>query len=158
MRANIKGQTLVEFAIVVPIFFLLVFAVVDLGYMFYVNLTMQSAVRQGTRYGVTGQSNLGSDRRSALIQMIKDKSNGLYDKNVHVPKDPGINVIDPSQTTFDNYTGTPVSENPGQPNQVIIVSLTYTWPLLTPVLKPFFPDGSYTFTVKSTMKNENFGL
>ena len=145
-----------EFALVALLLFALLFTIMDLGIMFYVNLTMQHAVREGTRYAVTGQSNLGTDRRSALIQKIRDSSVGLYDKNLHVPKDPQINVITPSQVTFSNYTGTPTTGNPGQPNDIIVVSLTYTWPLVTPILKRFFPNGRYTFTVKSTMKNESF--
>ena len=155
MITNKKGQTLVEFALVVPVLFALLFAIIDLGVMLYVNLTMQYALFQGVRYEITGQSNLGTDRRSALIQMIRNSSNGLYDKNMHVPKDPVIGVVVPSQVTFTNYSGTPATGDPGKPNDVIVVSLTYTWPLLTPILKPFFPQG-YTFTVKSTMKNESF--
>ncbi len=156
MPVNKKGQALVEFALVIPVLFLLIFGIVDLAVMFYVNLTMQHAVYQGTRYEITGQSGLGTDRRSAMIQEIKNNSNGLYDKNMHVPKDPEIRVIVPSQVTFPNYSATPVTGNPGNPSDIIVVSLTYTWPLLTPLLKPFFPGGSYTFTVKSTMKNELF--
>ena len=134
----------------------LLFAIMDFGVMLYVNLTMQNAVRCGTRYAVTGQSGLGTDRLSALIQEIRNMSNGLYDKNQHVPKDPEISVITPSNVTFTNYTGTPTTGSPGLPNNIIVVSLTYSWPLLTPVLTPFFPGGQYTFTVKSTMKNESF--
>jgi Flp pilus assembly protein TadG len=156
MRINKNGQALVEFALVVLLLFGILFTIMDLGIMFYVNLTMQHAVREGLRYAVTGRSDLGADRRSALIQKIKNSSNGLYDKNLHVPKDPQINVINPSHVTFSNYTGTPTTGNPGNPTQTIVVSLTYTWPLLTPILKRFFTGGQYTFTVKSTMTNESF--
>jgi len=157
MKRNSRGQTVLEFAIVAWLFFSIVLAIADIAVMFYVNLTMQNAVREGTRYAVTGLSNLGADRRSAMIQKIKDSSNGLYDKNLYTPKDPTIKVIDPTQVSYANYSsGTLQPGNPGQPNQIIEVSLTYTWPLLTPFLKPFFPGGKYTFTVKSTMKNEPF--
>jgi hypothetical protein len=159
MRINKKGQILVEFALVsLFVFIPLLFACMDLGIMFYVNLTMQQAVRQGTRYAVTGQSDLGTDRRSALIQVVRNNSNGLYDKNLHDPKDPQISVIKASQVTFSIYSGTPRSGDPGEPNDIIVVSLTYTWQLLTPILKPFFPGGVYTFTVKSTMQNESFQI
>lgn len=160
MGTNKIGQTTVEFAFAVLLLFGLLFAIIDLGVLFYVNLTMQHAVREGTRYAVTGRSNLDpngkGDRRAALIQAIKNKSNGLYDKNKHDPKDPTINVITPSNVTFSNYSGTPTTGNPGNPGDVIEVSLTYTWPLITPILKPFFPNGQYTFTVRSTMTNEQF--
>lgn len=151
-----KGQTLIEFALVAPLFFILLFAIVDLGWMFYVNLTMQHAVREGTRYAVTGRSDLGRDRRAALIQKIREASDGLYDKNLHDPKEPRIAVLPPGEVGFDNYTGTATAGDPGAKNDIIVVSLTYTCPLLTPVLKPFFDAAGYTFTVRSTMTNEPF--
>lgn len=154
MIRNVRGQATLEFALAALLFFSLLFAIMDLGILFYVNLTMQHAVREGTRYAVTGRHDLGLDRRTALIQKIKDQSMGLYDKNLYPLKDPTIKVIDTSKT-FNNYTsGTVQTGNPGAVDETIVVSLTYTWPLLTPLLKPFFKDGTYTFTARSTMKNE----
>lgn len=151
-----KGQTLVEFALLAPLFFILIFGMVDLGWMFYVNLTMQHAVREGARYAVTGRSDLGKDRRDALIQKIRAASMGLYDKNLHEPKDPRVAVLSPGDLSFDNYTGSAAQGDPGAKDDIIVVSLTYTCPLLTSVLKPFISGGEYTFTVKSTMTNEPF--
>lgn len=153
-----KGQTLVEFALIVGVAAFLTFAVCDLAWMFFVNLTMQHAVREGTRYAITGRTEAGKARRESLIQKIREQSCGLYDRNLHDPKEPKVSVVNPDQVTFDNYTGTPTPENedPGGRTQIIVVSLTYTCPLLTPVLKPIISGGAYTFTVKSTMANENF--
>lgn len=151
-----KGQTTVEFAFVAILLLGLLFAIVDLATLFYVNLTMQHAVREGTRYAITGRSDLGADRRSALIEKIKEQSMGLYDKNLHTPRDPSISVIRPTGITFSNYSGTPTTGDPGKSDETIVVSLTYTWPLMTPLMKPFFQGGAYTFTVKTTMKNEPF--
>lgn len=156
MVRDTRGQTLVEFALLAPLFFMLMFAIVDLGWMFYVNLTMQHAVREGTRYAVTGRSDLGKDRRDALIEKIRGASMGLYDKNLHKPKEPRIAVVSPGELSFDNYTGSATEGDPGDPDDIIVVSLTYTSPLLTPLLKPFIGGGKYTFTVKSTMANEHF--
>lgn len=153
---NNKGQTLVEFALVAVLFFTVTFAVVDLAIMLYVNLTMQHAVRTATRYAVTGQRIPGNDKRQSLIQKIKDNSCGLYDKNANETKAPTICVLTPSEVTSTSNTGTVATGDPGGRDDVIMVSLTYAWPLLTPLLKPFFPQGRYTFTVRSTMKNEPF--
>lgn len=155
-RSSRKGQSTVEFALAVLLLLFVLFAIIDLAIMFYVNLTMQHAVREGARYAVTGRSDLGLDRRTALIAKIREQSMGLYDRNRHVPKDPSISVIKPSGVTFSNYTGTPTTGDPGKADETIVVSLTYTWPLVTPFMKPFFRGGEYTFTVKATMKNEPF--
>jgi len=44
----------VEFALVAPMVFLLLFAVFDFARLFYVEMTLQNAVRVAGRYGVTG--------------------------------------------------------------------------------------------------------
>jgi Flp pilus assembly protein TadG len=154
-----KGQTTVEFALAALLLFGLLFAIIDLAVMFYVNLTMQNAVREGARFAVTGQMGASVDRRTALIQKIKDSSCDLYDKNGLAQKDPTVSILTPANTNttpFSNYTGQQVA-NTGLPDQIIIVRLTYAWPLMTPVLKPFFAGGSYTFTASATMRNEPWG-
>jgi len=150
-----KGQAIVEFALVVSlVLFPIIFALIDLSVMFYVQLTMQRAVREGARYAVTGQTGDSGDRRAELVRKIKEGSMGLYDKNDLPQKDPTVSVVTTSSTQyFDNYTGTPVSDT-GKPNDIIIVSLPYAWPLMTPFVSPFFDDGRFEFIAKSTMRNE----
>lgn len=46
-----QGQSLVEFALVLPIFLLLLFAVIDGGRYVYVNSTISNAAREGARLG-----------------------------------------------------------------------------------------------------------
>src|SRR5664279_4517955 len=50
-----RGQSLVEFALVAPLFFLLVFAITDFGRLFFTQSTLQFALREAGRYAVTGQ-------------------------------------------------------------------------------------------------------
>ena len=153
-----KGQTTLEFTIVASLVLLpLLFAIIDLAMMFYVNLTMQHAVREGARYVVTGQTGNYPDLKTALIQKIYSSSNGLYDQNALDNKNPTVSVLTPTSTgTFSNYTGEQVTDT-GQPDQIIIVRLVYSWPLFTPLLYPFFTDGRYTFTASATMRNEQWG-
>lgn len=52
-----RGQALVEFALVAPIFFLLLFAVIDFGrYVYYVQI-INNAAREGARYAIVHGSN-----------------------------------------------------------------------------------------------------
>lgn len=53
-----RGATLVEFALVVPIFFLFFFGLVDIGRGFMVQALLQNAARQGCRVGsLQGKTN-----------------------------------------------------------------------------------------------------
>ena len=152
-----KGQVAVEFALAVLVLFTVLFAVIDLGMMFYVNLTLQHAVRVGTRNAIIGQSaKNGKTLREALRDDIVDASNGLCIAS-NIVSGPTVSILTPSATAFSNYTGSPVNDT-GAPDQIIIVRMTYAWPVLTPVMAPFFPDGKYTFTASATMKNEPGGL
>jgi len=156
---NRKGQTTVEFALTALVVFAVLFAIIDFAVMFYVNLTMQHAVREGARYAVTGQGgNNGVQRRKALVEKIQACSNGLYAKNANPQKEPTVSVVTPSRAAnFSNYTGSQVSDT-GNPSEIIIVSLAYSWPLLTPIVRPFFADGKYAFVVRATMKHEPWEL
>lgn len=142
------GTTTVEFAIVAGLYLLLMFALIDFALLGFVNLTMQHAVREGTRYAVTGRSDLDpdneGDRYRAVVQKIRDNSMGFFDK---VMKEEDIKITRPD--------GTPVAGF-GASSEIIVITLNCTWPLMTPLVSPFFNDGKYTFTVGATMKNEGF--
>lgn len=149
-RSRERGASAVEFAIVVPVVFFLLIAIVDTGVLFWVNLTMQYAVREGARYAVTGRSDLdphptNDKRHRAVIEAIRSNSMGLFDR-----VEPRINNI--------RY-GDPAGYNSamfGKSGEVFVLRIDCAWPLMTPVLRPFFADGKYRFSVATTMRNEAF--
>lgn len=56
-RRSRPGQTLVEFALTLPILLLLIFGIIEFGRIFQAWVTVQNAARTAARYGVTGQFN-----------------------------------------------------------------------------------------------------
>ena len=50
-RKRQRGQGLVEFALFVPLFLVLLFAMLDFGFALYTNLTIEYASREGARVG-----------------------------------------------------------------------------------------------------------
>jgi Flp pilus assembly protein TadG len=58
-RRRPNGQTLVEFALVVPIFFLLLFGLIDMGRFVYMNSTLSQAAREAARVASVEASWLG---------------------------------------------------------------------------------------------------
>ncbi|MEW6021457.1 MAG: TadE/TadG family type IV pilus assembly protein [Pseudomonadota bacterium] len=146
-----SGATIVEMAIVAPVFLLILLALVEFSMMFFATLTMQYAVREGARYAITGQSNLdpntGSQQRyNAVIQSIRDSSLGMYDKLV-----PVISVNGKSYAS-NAYT----SGMFGTAGSIIVLQLDCDWVVTTPLLSSFFKDGKYHFAVAATMRNEYF--
>ena len=44
----------------------------------------------------------------------------------------------------------------GGPDEIEKVTVSYTWNVLTPILRPFFTNGQVQFRVSSMMKNEKY--
>jgi hypothetical protein len=52
MRHRQKGQSLAEFALVAPLFFLLLFGIIEAGRFIYYYETLSNATREGARYAI----------------------------------------------------------------------------------------------------------
>jgi hypothetical protein len=141
-RFGERGANLVEAAIIMPLLLLLTFSIVEFGALFYVYLTLQNGVSQATRYAITGQQNPGQSRAESIMQAMQDATPTLSLDDAmfsfeHLP--PGGN----------NWVG-----GVGAPSDIEKVTVRYTWDLMTPLMKPFFTDGSITFEVEAAMRNE----
>ena len=156
-----KGQDMVEFAMVASLFFLLLFAVMDYGWLMFAQLNVQQAVDDGGRYASTGQEPSPGNRLSNIISFIQ---NEISVPNVNVAQ----NIIvcslangAPAGTKPTCYNGSP-SSNPsgsdaaGSPSATVTITLTTNLPLMTPLIAKYFTGGVYTFTSSSTFKNESF--
>jgi len=78
-----RGQALPEFALVAPLFFIMVFAIIDLGRYVFVTNAFSEAAREGARYGAVEQwaytcpASVGSpDRFACTAQATKDRLGG----------------------------------------------------------------------------------
>ncbi|MFL9898099.1 TadE/TadG family type IV pilus assembly protein [Paraburkholderia fungorum] len=151
-----RGVATVEFALIAPVLFLLLCIAMDLGVALWVNLTMQYAVREGARYSVTGQSNLdpnatNQQRYLAIVQAIKDSSMGLYT----LVSPSYVITINGATQTYNTQTSYSTGMF-GNPGDIVVLQINCIWPLLTPLVKPFFANGNFSFSVAATMRNEGF--
>lgn len=55
-RSDGKGQTLVEFALILPIFILVIFGILDLGRAVYAYHTINNAAREAVRVAIVDQN------------------------------------------------------------------------------------------------------
>lgn len=58
-RPRSAGQSLVEFALVIPVFLLALFGLIDVGRLVYLNSTLSQAAREGARLGAVEASWMG---------------------------------------------------------------------------------------------------
>ncbi|HEY2432656.1 MAG TPA: TadE/TadG family type IV pilus assembly protein [Vicinamibacterales bacterium] len=138
-----RGATLVEAAIVTPLLLLLTFSVVDFGSMFYVYLALENGVSQATRDVVTGATVGSLSREDSIRSDMRSET-------------PTLTIPD-SAFTFSHMAvgGTSFVGGAGGPGDIERVTVDYDWQILTPLMRPFFANGTIHFTVQSTMKNES---
>jgi Flp pilus assembly protein TadG len=141
-----RGGTFVEFALVIPLFFLLTFAIVDFGYLFYMKLTLENAVRQAGRFAITGNHLTSTNGTTeSRIQSIE---------NTAVQAAAGLPISNIVITTPGG--GTNQTGSAGGPGAPVTVSLTVTYTFFTHFIGKFFPGGQNVFTVSTTFRNEDF--
>ena len=144
------GATLLEAAIITPLLLLLTFSIADFGGLFYVYLALENGVSQATRQAITGNSmddpsNPGTPlSRAGTIKAAMRSAT------------PTLNIPD-GAFTFEHMPvgGTSWVGGTGGPGEIEKVTITYTWPIMTPLLKPFFAGGQLSMKVESMMKNES---
>jgi len=142
---SIRGQAMLEFALVAPLFFFLIFAVIDFGRMFFVQMNLQSAVQEAGRFASTGDHlpdpNNPGQTLSRIASIIATAQQAAYGANL-------------TNIKISSANGGPNSA--GGPGDIVTVSLTSSLPLMTPLVGRYFPNGAYTFTSSATFKNEPF--
>ena len=141
----LRGQSMAEFILVAPLYFLLTFAVMDFGRMFFVQMNLQQAVQEAARYASTGNhlpdpNNPGQNlsRVASIVADVQQMAIGASVSNVQI-------------SSLAGGAG-----SAGGPGDTVTVSLTTNLPLMTPMVSVFFPNGTYTFTSSATMQNEPF--
>ena len=144
-----KGVNMLEAALIAPLLLLLTFSIVDFSAMFYVNLTLESAVSQATRFAVTGRpmANPGKpgenlSRPAAIMAAMRRAA-------------PTLTIPDSAFTFSHMKPGTATwAGGVGGPNDIERVTVNYTWAFFTPTVRAFFPGGRVNLRVESMMKNE----
>ena len=80
-RRGERGQTMVEFAIVLPIFLVLLLGIAQLGIAFNNYLTLTDGVRAGARYGAVLRTS--GTRVSDTIAKVKQSSANLDQSKIN---------------------------------------------------------------------------
>jgi hypothetical protein len=113
-----RGQGLTEFAIILPIFMLIVLGIFDLGRVIFYYSTIHNAAREGARYGAIKHCDT-----TGIINRAREFSIGLGDAVTVTP------IVDLSPPP-DSY-----------PEQ-IVVTVEYNFSTVTPFVGIFLGGGS----------------
>lgn len=128
-----NGQALVEFAIVLPLLLLLICGIIDFGWLFYNQLSLENCAREAVRYGAVNAGN------SECVAMTKQKI-----------QDVAVDSIKESLTVSVVFSS-PQTPCDGD----ITVSLAARIKVLTPVLGVFCNNQEKDLSYSVTMKAES---
>jgi PKD repeat protein len=136
-RRRSRGQSLVEFAIILPLFMLFVAAVLDLGRVFYANITLTSVAREGA-FAAAGPGGTFQPGQSC------DPISNSVVCRVQLESKNSMVSVKPADVTM-------TCAIPGCPkiaNSMVTVGVSGDFRLITPLLAGLF--GGQTIKVEST--------
>lgn len=140
-RRNSSGQSLVEFALVLPMLLLLFFGIFEFGRFYFTKLTLQHAVREATRFAVTGnvlidpQSGDPMDRSGSITEVILENTKDL-------------------EVDLDGISISPADG--GGPGDIVRVAIDFRYDLSLPLISKFVPGGHVDLSFTTAMRNESF--
>ena len=169
-RRRRRGQAMVEFALVAPLFFLLLFSIIEFGRAVYYIQMLNNAAREGARYAIvhggpgwrTGCASGPFPATPAYASAIVCDPTG--DRVVAATKSAAIAIIDASANDFQVHVlwcanDGDIADCPGTygdgdngRNQTVKVSVTYTF---QPMIAGVVPLPTFTMTGGSTLVINN---
>lgn len=144
-----EGASIVEFALIGPLFIFFIFAVIQLSAVMIIDNALEASIREGARYGITGQGAgaRASEIRSRIQTIAKDYSGGLInpsDLSITINSYPNFQALDANTTT---------SSDAGRGSQVVKYLVQYTWDTMFPI---FGDSNLIVLKAQTPVMNEGF--
>jgi Flp pilus assembly protein TadG len=133
-RRNRRGSAAVEFALVAPVFFALLFAIIETGLMFFASQVLETITQDSARMILTGQAQTASYTQAQFKTYVCSQIPALFTcDNIYVDVEsyPSgfASVTINSQIDASNNFINNMQYNPGGPGDIVVVRLFYQWPL-----------------------------
>jgi Flp pilus assembly protein TadG len=140
-RRRFRGQALVEFAFVAPIFFLLIFAMIDFGrYVYYVQV-LNNAAREGARYAIVHGSNSfqpagPSPDDPAVAAVVRNYA---------------VGVTGTAALTINSVWGIPPNPPTNNRGSIVHVEVSYAFTSMIPIvpIPPITINGESTLVINN---------
>lgn len=150
-----RGVSAVEFALIAPVFFLLLIGVTELSLVMLVEHLLESATYNASRTGKTGYVAEGKSQMDTVMASLMTRLGGLSP------------LIDPTKLTITSTAygslsqiGQPEQgeETLGTAEQVVVYTLSYPWKIFTPMVGSLMGDENRIITLSSriVVRNEPY--
>jgi Flp pilus assembly protein TadG len=133
-RRNRRGSAAVEFALVAPLFFALLFAILETAIVFFAGQVLETITQNSARMILTGQAQTASYTQAQFKTYVCGQIPALFTcSNIYVDVQSYGNsfagVTINSQIDGSNNFVNNMQYNPGTAGQIVVVRLFYQWPL-----------------------------
>jgi len=161
---NQRGSAVVEFALVAPVFFGLLFAIIELAMVFFASQLLETVTQDSARQIMTGQAQTAAFTQAQFKNLVCSKITVMFDcvngvsidvqsysafssVNISSPIDASNNFVPPN-----NYL-------PGGPGDIVVVRIFYQWPIFVTGLKfdiANLSGGKRLLTATAAFQNEPY--
>lgn len=147
---NQKGAAAVEFAIVLPLFVIIVFGIIEFSLLFYAKAVITNASREGARLAVSAIDIVGLDD-NGILEAIKDR---IVNECLYSSEEPRmINWGAPPLTKAELRDLIVVSKD-GDVRTVTIQDYPYKFLVFSYLLPGFADDNKLNISATTKMKME----
>ena len=161
-RRSRRASAAVEFAIVAPLFFALLFAIIETALMFFASQVMETITQDSSRVIYTGQAQNASLTQSQFATCVCSRVPALFDCSniwIDVQNYPSFSTVTINSPV--DAAGNFVSQqfSPGGAADVVMVRLAYKWPIFVTGLGyniANLPGSKRLLTASAAFRNEPY--
>lgn len=185
MLRNTEGAAALEFAMVVPVFLLVMFGIIEFSVIMFTKSVMEGATSVTSRLGKTGYTEAGQTREEMLIALLEEQIGGILDpEKIEIESLVYENFSDIAQPeplitdvngngdydaadgdTYQDINGNGAWDADlgeaglGKAGDIVVYKVHYPWSVKTPVMSTFLADdnGNYPLDVSVVVRNEPYG-
>lgn len=175
------GITALEFALIAPVFAMLVMGIIEFSLIMFTSAVVESATNTTSRLGKTGYVAEGTTRQQQIIDTVAARTAGLLDPaNITITSEVYSNFSQVDQpepcispptppcggtvgVNFTDINGNGVWDADmgqaglGNPGDVVVYTVTYPWPIMTPVISAVI-GSTFTITARTVVRNEPYNV
>lgn len=175
-----EGVTAIEFAILAPVLFLLLFGIVEFAVIMLVTNIMENATSISSRLGKTGYVEATLSREETIRQSVINRAGNLIDPlNLTITSkyyEQFDQIGDAEPWNDVNHNGiaevgeyTDINGNGqydadmglagyGNAEDIVVYTVRYPWHVLTPIMRELIGDaqGEFPITAHAVVKNEPY--
>ncbi|MDE2030159.1 MAG: pilus assembly protein [Alphaproteobacteria bacterium] len=149
-----RGVTAVEFALLAPVFFLMLMGITETCLMWGAQQMLESAAFNTTRLAKTGYTGSGQTQQQTLSQILGNELQ-TYGNLIDTSK---VTMTAAAYNSFSSASNGGGASGYGTQDQIVVYTITYPWKLFTPIMSNLIgTNGVVDLTADIVVRNEPYG-